>query len=29
MGKSMMDRDILKVLFSEEEIQARVEELGT
>ncbi|MBU5625417.1 hypoxanthine phosphoribosyltransferase [Oscillibacter sp. MSJ-2] len=24
----MMDRDILKVLFSEEEIQARVEELG-
>ena len=29
MGKSMMDRDILKVLFSEEEIRARVEELGS
>ena len=28
MGKSMMDGDILKVLFSEEEIRARVEELG-
>ena len=28
MGKSMMDGDILKVLFTEEEIRARVQELG-
>ena len=28
MGKSMMDGDILKVLFSEEEIRARVQEMG-
>ena len=28
MGKSMMDGDILKVLFTEEEIRARVQEMG-
>lgn len=29
MNKSMMDGDILKVLYSEEEIRARVQELGS
>ena len=28
MAKSMMDQDILKVLYSEEQIKARVQELG-
>ena len=28
MAKSNMDQDILKVLLSEEEIKARVQELG-
>lgn len=29
MAKSNMDQDILKVLLTEEEIKARVEELGS
>ena len=28
MAKSMMDQDILKVLYSEEQIKARVQEMG-